>query len=64
MLYITRKRMEKAGEYIISSDISLTEIAFMVGYDDYAYFSRVFRKTYGKSPRDYRAGRQGLAEGC
>lgn len=64
MLYITRKRMEKAGEYISSSHISLTEIAFMVGYDDYAYFSRVFRKTYGKSPRDYRAGRQGLAEGC
>lgn len=54
MLYITRKRMENARTYIRESDISLTEIAFMVGYDDYAYFSRVFRKTYGKSPRDYR----------
>ncbi|MGL5438069.1 MAG: response regulator transcription factor [Lachnospiraceae bacterium] len=55
MLYITRKRMEKACEYMRGSDISLTEIAFMVGYDDYAYFNRVFRKTYGRSPRDYRA---------
>lgn len=54
MLYITRKRLEKAGEYIRESDISLTEIAFMVGYDDYAYFNRVFRKKYGTGPREYR----------
>ncbi|WP_195415271.1 response regulator transcription factor [Enterocloster citroniae] len=54
MLYITRKRMEKADSYIRESEISLTEIAFMVGYDDYAYFSRVFRKYFGRSPRDYR----------
>ena len=59
MLYIAGKRMEKAGELISSSDVSLTEIAFMVGYDDYAYFNRVFRKNYGKSPREYRNGRQG-----
>jgi len=55
MLYIAGKRMEKAGELIISSDIGLTEIAFMVGYDDYAYFNRVFRKHHGKSPREYRS---------
>lgn len=63
MLYITRKKMEKALEYICGSDISLTKIAFMVGYDDYAYFSRVFRKTYGKSPRDYRSGNRYESEG-
>ena len=34
---------------------SLTEIAFLTGYDDYTYFNRVFRKITGKSPRDYRA---------
>ncbi|HCT92465.1 MAG TPA: hypothetical protein DF613_13975 [Lachnospiraceae bacterium] len=54
MVYVTRKRMEKAAAYIRESETSLTEIAFLTGYDDYAYFSRVFRKTYGKSPRDYR----------
>ena len=32
----------------------MTEIAFLVGYDDYTYFSRVFRKVVGVSPRDYR----------
>lgn len=62
MLYIARKKMEKAREYICNTDISLTEIAFMIGYDDYAYFSRVFKKTYGKSPREYRNTKRCLME--
>lgn len=56
MVYITRLRIEKAQEYMKKQEISLTEIAFLVGYDDYTYFSRVFRKMVGKSPRDYRGG--------
>lgn len=56
MVYISRLRIEKAIEYMQNREISLTEIAFMVGYDDYTYFSRVFRKVAGKSPRDYRTG--------
>lgn len=63
MLYIMRKRMERAGEYIRESDISLTEIAFMTGYDDYSYFNRVFRKIYGMSPREYRNQARHASEG-
>lgn len=55
MLYIAKTRMEKAKDYMKDETINLTEIAFMVGYDDYTYFSRVFRKMTGKSPRDYRS---------
>lgn len=55
ILYITRRRVEKAKEYIRNSDMNLTEIAFVVGYDDYAYFSRVFKKSTGVSPRDYKS---------
>lgn len=54
MLYICRKRMQKAVEYMNETDKSLTEIAFMVGYDDYTYFNKVFRKMMGQSPREYR----------
>jgi YesN/AraC family two-component response regulator len=54
ILYITKKRINKAIDYIQRSNENLTEIAFIVGYDDYAYFSRVFRKITGKSPREYR----------
>ncbi|MFA9464941.1 MAG: helix-turn-helix domain-containing protein [Velocimicrobium sp.] len=52
--YIAKKRVNKAIEYMKDSKINLTEIAFMVGYDDYTYFNRVFRKMTGVSPRDYR----------
>ena len=55
ILYITQKRIEKSKEYIRGSDMGLMEIAFMVGYDDYTYFSRVFKKNEGMSPREYRA---------
>lgn len=55
ILYITKKRIEKSREYIRESDRNLTEIAFMVGYDDYTYFSRVFKKNEGISPREYRS---------
>lgn len=55
VLYITRKRMEKAKQYIEEGKKNLTEVAFMVGYDDYTYFSRVFRKNAGMSPREYRS---------
>ncbi|MHB8130014.1 MAG: response regulator transcription factor [Mobilitalea sp.] len=54
MLYIAQKRIDKAKEYMMDSTINLTEIAFMIGYDDYTYFNRVFRKMTGVSPRDYR----------
>lgn len=52
--YITRKRIEKACTLISNDDINLTEIAFMVGYNDYSYFNRVFKKYTGMSPREYR----------
>lgn len=53
--YIAGVRIEKAKEYIRKGNESLTEIAFMVGYDDYTYFNKVFRKAEGVSPREYRA---------
>lgn len=55
MLYITRARIRKAQEYMRENGRSLTEIAFLIGYDDYTYFNRVFRKMTGKSPREFRA---------
>lgn len=54
ILYLSGKRVEKAIAYMKQTEHNLTEIAFMVGYDDYTYFSRVFRKVTGKSPREYK----------
>ncbi len=56
MLYIAKKRVNKSKEHMEDKKLSLTEIAFMVGYDDYTYFNRVFRKMTGISPSEYRNG--------
>jgi AraC family transcriptional regulator, transcriptional activator of pobA len=46
----------EAKRMLIYSESNLNEIAFMLGYDDYAYFSRVFRKRVGVSPRGFSKG--------
>ena len=51
--FLTRIRMEKAAELMKDPDKKLETISFLVGYDDYNYFSRVFRKKMGCSPREY-----------
>lgn len=55
MVYIAKTRIAKAMEYIRENHTSLTEIAFLVGYDDYSYFNRVFRKITGIGPREYKS---------
>ena len=37
-------------------DISVKDICSQVGYADPNYFSRIFKKTVGKTPTEYRAG--------
>lgn len=55
MTYIAKKRINKAMELIKNPTLSLTDIAFLVGYSDYTYFNRVFRKVTGISPSDFRS---------
>jgi len=55
--YVTAKRMEKAKELLRAGDKRSGEVAAEVGYRDPHYFSFLFKKTQGCTPRDYRAGR-------
>ena len=52
--YILHRRMHRAKKLLKSTDMSVDKIAESVGFADYNYFSRVFKKTYGKSPKSYR----------
>ena len=52
--YVTQKRMEKAKKLLRQSDKHTSEIALSVGYKDPHYFSFVFKKTQGCTPREYR----------
>ena len=54
--YVTGKRMEKAKELLRTTNKRSGEVAFAVGYRDPHYFSFLFKKTQGYTPRDYRTG--------
>ncbi len=55
--YLTAKRMEKARDLLRNSELRSGEIAVAVGYKDPHYFSFLFKKTQGCTPRDYRLGK-------
>lgn len=52
--YVTEKRMEKAKKLLRGGEKSSGKVAMEVGYKDAHYFSYVFKKTQGCSPREYR----------
>jgi len=64
MPYLTRRRIEKAMEHIREGKAGLMEISFLVGFDDYTYFSRVFKKFAGVSPREYKGRCRENGEGA
>lgn len=51
--YVTALRMQSAGERIRAGEYSLQEIAYQVGYNDYFYFSKAFKKYHALSPSAY-----------
>ena len=55
--YVTKKRMEKAKKLLVQTQLHSSEIAGEVGYKDPHYFSFVFKKTVGCTPREYRNGK-------
>jgi len=52
--YVTSKRLELAKTYLLSSDVSITQIGKMVGYEDRRYFTKVFQKHTGMIPSEFR----------
>ena len=57
--YINQLRIEEAKRLLISTSMSVSEIASYVGYFNISYFSTVFHKIVGVSPFDWRNEMQG-----
>ena len=53
--YLIGKRMDRAKELLMTTDMRSSEIAFEVGYKDPHYFSSTFKKTQGVTTREYRS---------
>jgi transcriptional regulator of acetoin/glycerol metabolism len=53
-VYLTQKRVERAQEMLVQTDLSLAEIAFAVGFFDQGHLARHFRYMLGTTPREFR----------
>lgn len=51
--YITALRVEKARQLLETGELKVSEVAAAVGIPDYSYFTKVFKKTVGCTPKAY-----------
>lgn len=51
--YVEEQRIKKAIHLLMSTEYSLTEIAFACGFSSQSYFSYVFKRRMRKTPREY-----------
>ncbi|SFR63505.1 helix-turn-helix domain-containing protein [Anaeromicropila populeti] len=60
--WLTNLRIEKAKEYLMEGNKTIKEICYLVGHNDPNYFSRLFKKTVGKSPSEFiKLDKEGLS---
>ena len=52
--YFIRLKIQESCRLLSTSDLSISEVGEMVGYEDGLYFSRIFKKKSGMSPTAYR----------
>ncbi|SHI72239.1 AraC-type DNA-binding protein [Clostridium cavendishii DSM 21758] len=53
--YLINKRIEEAKNLLSTTNYSIREIASIVGFSNSSYFSEVFKKNTGNSPKNYRS---------
>ncbi len=52
--YIKRKRLERAAQLLLATEDKVSAIGYDCGFQDVTTFSELFKKQYGKSPKNYR----------
>ncbi|MBI0579331.1 AraC family transcriptional regulator [Neobacillus cucumis] len=56
--YLINRRMGEAKSLLVATDLKVGEIARIVGYDNPNYFTLLFKKMTGESPRQFKANHQ------
>lgn len=56
--YFLKLKMSNAETLLLDTDLSISQIALKLGYTDQYYFSRLFKKFSGQSPRNWRNSRR------
>jgi AraC-like DNA-binding protein len=55
--YIVRRRLERAESFMLTGDLSLTDIALRCGFTDQAHLCKLFRRRNGQTPAAWRRER-------
>lgn len=58
--YMISKRIEESKYLLTETDLSMSQIAQLLGFSSLSYFSQVFHRTQGISPKEYRNSQKGL----
>ena len=51
--YVEEQRIKKAANMIVTTDATLTEVAYECGFSSQSYFSYAFKRRMGATPREY-----------
>jgi AraC-like DNA-binding protein len=51
--FITSVKLKKSALLMHEGNLNISEVAYSVGFNDPKYFSRCFKKHFGKSPSEY-----------
>ncbi|MBC2840249.1 two-component regulator propeller domain-containing protein [Robiginitalea sp. SC105] len=51
--FLRSQRLKQAAELLKTSDLGVSEVAYMVGFNTPSYFIKCFRETYGTTPAEY-----------
>lgn len=52
--FINTVRINKAKELLSTEDLTISEVTYKVGYNDSAYFNRIFKKMTGMTPGEFK----------
>ena len=58
--YMISKRIEESKYLLAETDLSMTQIAQLLGFSSLSYFSQVFRRTQSVTPMEYRQRQRGI----
>ncbi|MDF3000394.1 MAG: AraC family transcriptional regulator [Bacillota bacterium] len=54
--YLNQIRINKSCELLANTNLNLIDVSLQAGFDDQSYFSKVFKKLKGVTPKNYRKG--------
>lgn len=54
--FVRTVKLKEAAKKLKTSDMNVSEVAFKIGYSDVDYFSKQFKKQFGKTPSEFMKG--------